>query len=33
MRVVVQRCKYASCTVNDKITGKLAKGFLLFVEF
>lgn len=33
MRVVVQRCKYASCTVNDKITGKIDKGFLLFVGF
>ena len=33
MRVVVQRVKYASCTVDGKITGKIDKGFLLLVGF
>ena len=33
MRVVVQRVKYASCTVDEKITGKIDKGLLLLVGF
>ena len=33
MRVVVQRVKYASCTVDEKITGKIDKGFLLLIGF
>lgn len=33
MRVVVQRCKNASVKVNDKIIGKIDKGYLLFVGF
>lgn len=33
MRVVVQRCKNASVKVNDKIIGKINKGYLLFVGF
>lgn len=33
MRVVVQRCKNASCKVDDKITGKIDDGYLLLVGF
>lgn len=33
MRVVIQRCKNASVKVNDKIIGKINKGYLLFVGF
>lgn len=33
MRVVVQRVKYASCTVDNKITGKIDKGYMLLVGF
>ncbi len=33
MRVVVQRVKEASCTVNKKITGKINDGFMLLVSF
>lgn len=33
MRVVIQRCKNASCTVDGKITGQIEKGFLCFVGF
>lgn len=33
MRVVVQRCKYASCRVNGEITGEIQKGFLCLVGF
>lgn len=33
MRVVIQRCKNASVKVNDKIIGKIDKGYLLFVGF
>lgn len=33
MRVIVQRCKNASVKVNDKIIGKIDKGYLLFVGF
>lgn len=33
MRVVVQRCKNASVKVNDKIIGKIDKGYLLLVGF
>lgn len=31
MRVVIQRCKYASCKVEGKITGQIEKGFLCLV--
>lgn len=33
MRVVVQRCKNASVKVNDKIIGKIDKGYLSLVGF
>lgn len=33
MRIVVQRCKYAKCTVDNEIKGSIDKGFLLFVGF
>ena len=33
MRILVQRVKYASCTVDNEITGKCGKGYLLFVGF
>ena len=33
MKVVVQRCKNASCKVDDKITGKIDDGYLLLVGF
>lgn len=33
MRVVLQRVDRASCTVDGKITGKIAKGYLLLVGF
>lgn len=33
MRVVIQRCKYASCKVDGKITGEIQKGFLCLVGF
>ena len=33
MRIVVQRVKEASCTVDNNITGKIEKGFLIFIGF
>lgn len=33
MRIVVQRTKYASCTVDNKITGKIDFGYMLLVGF
>lgn len=33
MRVVIQRVKYATCTVDGKLTGSCNKGFLLLVGF
>ncbi len=33
MRVVVQRVKEAKCVVDDKVTGAINKGFLLFIGF
>ena len=33
MRIIVQRTKNASCSVDNKITGKIDKGFLLFIGF
>ena len=33
MRVVIQRVKYATCTVDGKLTGFCNKGFLLLVGF
>ena len=31
MKVVVQRVKYASCTIDGEVVGKIEKGFLLLV--
>nr|WP_106780100.1 D-aminoacyl-tRNA deacylase [Lysinibacillus timonensis] len=31
MRVVIQRCKQASVTVDDEITGAIEKGYMLLV--
>ncbi len=31
MRVLIQRVQHASCTVEGTITGKIQKGFLMFV--
>lgn len=33
MRVIVQRVKHASCTVDGVITGKIQAGYCLFVGF
>lgn len=33
MRILVQRSKEASCTVDEKITGKITNGLVLFVGF
>lgn len=33
MRVVLQRVKNASCTVDNKITGQIENGYLLLVGF
>lgn len=33
MRVVLQRVKYASCSVDGNITGKCEKGYMLLVGF
>ena len=33
MRVVIQRVKYASCTLDGNVTGKCNTGFLLFIGF
>lgn len=33
MKVVVQRVKEASCTVNNKITGKINHGLMVLVGF
>lgn len=33
MRVVIQRCKYASCTVEGQVVSKIDKGFLCLVGF
>ena len=33
MRIVVQRVKEASCTVEGKITGRIDQGFMLLVGF
>ncbi|MEC9484355.1 MAG: D-aminoacyl-tRNA deacylase [Candidatus Izemoplasma sp.] len=33
MRVIVQRVKKASCTVNDEIVSSINQGFLLLVGF
>lgn len=33
MKVVVQRCKNASCKVDGKITGKCDLGFMILVGF
>jgi len=33
MKVVIQRCKSGSCTVDDKIVGKIDKGLVVLVGF
>ena len=33
MRVVVQRCQKAKCTVNGEVTGAIQKGFMVLVGF
>ena len=33
MRIVIQRVKYATCTVDGIVTGKCDKGLLLFIGF
>lgn len=33
MRVVVQRVAHASCTVDQKVTGSISKGYMLLVGF
>lgn len=33
MKIVVQRVKYASCTVENNLTGKISNGYLLLVGF
>ena len=33
MRIVVQRCREASVTIDDKIVGKIDKGLMLLVGF
>ena len=33
MKVVIQRCKEASVTVNENIVGKITNGYTLFVGF
>lgn len=33
MRIIVQRCKRASVSVNNKIVGKVDKGMMLLVGF
>ena len=33
MRVVVQRCQRAKCTVNGLVTGEIQKGFMVLVGF
>ena len=33
MRVVVQRVKYSSCTIDGVVTGKCDKGFMLLIGF
>lgn len=33
MKVVVQRCKNASCTVDGNVTGRCENGFMILVGF
>ena len=33
MRVCIQRVAHASCTVDNQITGKIERGYLLLVGF
>jgi len=33
MKIVVQRVRYASCTVENNLTGKINNGYLLLVGF
>ena len=33
MKVIVQKVLSASCTVDNKITGKIDQGFMLLVGF
>lgn len=31
MKFVIQRVQHASCVVDDKVTGEIGKGFLVFI--
>ena len=33
MRIVIQRVKHASVTIDEKINGKIGKGFMVLVGF
>ena len=33
MRLVIQRCTNASCTVDGNVVGKIDKGFMILVGF
>lgn len=33
MRVVIQRAKHASCTIDGHVTGKIEQGYCIFVGF
>ena len=33
MKVIIQRCLNASCTVDNNITGKIDKGYMILVGF
>lgn len=33
MRIVVQRVKYSSCTIEGVVSGKIDKGFMLLIGF
>lgn len=33
MRVVIQRAKYAKCTIDQKVSGQIRQGFCIFVGF
>ena len=33
MKVIVQRCKHASCEVDSKVTGRIGEGLMILVGF
>ena len=33
MKLVIQRVKHASCTIDNKITGQIEKGYMVLVGF